>query len=335
MKKMRVILLVLAVMLMSACSGREIISGREIVRRKENVITAPFDKEKIEEGSYTINLYKIDYPRELKGKQEFYANLNVVFKKFYLAEKKLNMLVDKEYYEDYKTLEEESLLTEESILDKPASTLESYEINLLRDMVSVEVDKYRGTVQEYLNLQVAYLMDFLGEGDKFDKDYLYTEREKNEYVDMLKEIRRENFKFLSSLDIEMVLEVEDPYSDNTVLEEGAYWNEKDIILATTSKYKGELSSYSIPLYIKNIKEKDIDNLIKGLDSIDNKVIILENSIYHGYTHKNNFIFFTGGEKLIKKYDKYDIEVEIKELKLKELLKVDEKLLISDFTGGNN
>lgn len=190
MKKMRVILLVLAVMLMSACSGGEIISGREIVRRKENVITAPFDKEKIEEGSYTINLYKIDYPRELKGKQEFYANLNVVFKKFYLAEKKLNMLVDKEYYEDYKTLEEESLLTEESILDKPASTLESYEINLLRDMVSVEVDKYRGTVQEYLNLQVAYLMDFLGEGDKFDKDYLYTEREKNEYVDMLKEIRK-------------------------------------------------------------------------------------------------------------------------------------------------
>ncbi len=323
MKKINVFVLLL-ILVVTGCN-------REIVLRKETIVTAPFNKEKVKEGDYILNLYKIDYPDGLKGKQEFYNNINLFFKKFYLEGKKIIFLVDRNYYYDYHRLEEYSLLKEELLLDKPASTLLDYEVELLRDIAPVEMEKYQGTVQEYLNLQVAYLMDFLGEGKDFDKNYLYTEREKNIYVNRLKDIRRENFELIKSLNIDMILEIENPYSAG---EKGnKYFTERDIILSTTSKFNSELNSIEIPIYIRNIKVEDIDRIIKGQDFIDNNVIIIENDRFKGYLHKKFFMFFIGGQEEFREYADYGINLKVKKLTFEEMLSTEEGFVISDFTGG--
>lgn len=322
MKKINVFILLLLVF--SACN-------REIVLRKEAVVAAPFNKEVVEEGDYNLTLYKISYPDDMEGKQDFYSNINLFFKRFYLEEKKIIFLVDRDYYDDYHRLERYSLLKEELLLDKPASTLLDYEIELLKNITPVEIDKYKGTVQEYLNLQVAYLMDFLGEGNSFDKNYLYTEREKNVYVNKLKDIRRENFELIKSLDIDMVLEVENPYSAGE--KRNSYFTERDIILSTTSKFDSQLNSIEIPLYIRNMEVEDIDKIIKGQDFIDNNVIIIENDRFKGYLHKKSFMFFIGGQEEFREYADYGISLEVKKLNLEEMLGTQEEFVISDFTGG--
>ncbi len=323
MRKINVFIFLLLVFF-TACN-------REIVLRKETVVSAPFNKEKIEEGNYTLNLYKIDYPSGMEGKQKFYTNINLFFKRFYLEEKKIIFLVDREYYDDYHRLEKYSLLKEELLLDKAASTLLDYEIELLREIAPVKIEKYKDTVQEYLNLQVAYLMDFLGESNKFDKNYLYTEREKNVYVNKLKDIRRENFELIKSLDIDMVLEINNPYSASE--KSSRYFTERDIILSTTSKFDSELNSIEIPIYIRNIEVEDVERIIKGQDFIDNNVIIIENDRFKGYLHKKSFIFFIGGQEEFREYADYGINFEVKKLGLEEMLGTQEEFVISDFTGG--
>ncbi len=323
MKKINVFIL-LIILIITGCN-------RKILLKIEVAVTPPFNKEKIEEGDYILNLYQITYPKGLKEKQNFYSNINLFFKKFYLEEKKIIFLVDKNYYDDYYRLEKYSLLKEELILDKPASTLLDYEISLLKDIAPLEMEKYQGTVQEYLNLQVAYLMYFLGYKEEFDKDYLYTEREKNVYVNKLKDIRRENFELIKSLNIDMVLEVENPYSANKGKD--SYFTERDIILSTTSKFDSELSSIEIPIYVRNIEVEDIDRIIKGQDFIDNNVIIIENTRFKGYLHKKSFMFFIGGQEEFREYADYGITLHVKKLSLEKMLATEEEFVISDFVGG--
>ena len=297
--------------------------------RKKVVLKAPF--EKIEEGDYEITIYKIKYPKDLEKKQEFYREMNSVFKRFYLEEKKAVIMLNMEYFEDFEYLKKNNILKEELIFDKIASTLTEEEINQLRRIVGVEVEKYKNTTQEYLNLQVAYLMRYMGIEEKFDADYIYTEREKNKYLDIIKNERKEIVKFLEVLKIDILAEVDNPYEEDGRASY-LYWDSKNIELSKKNSISDCLNKYDIPLYLKNVKEDDIEKIISNDIFIDNSLLVIENLEYRGYVHGDKYIFFVGGNTERREYSAYGINIRLDSIELSELIFIDEEMVISDFTG---
>ena len=64
--------------------------NREIVLKKSNVLKAPYDEKLISKGDYKVNIYRLKYPKDLKGKQDFFEEFNVLIQKYYLKGKKVN-----------------------------------------------------------------------------------------------------------------------------------------------------------------------------------------------------------------------------------------------------
>lgn len=318
----KILLFVFILLFLFGCQKR-------MVLRKKVIVKAPF--EKIDEGDYEITIYKIKYPKELEKKQEFYREMNSVFKRFYLEEKKAVIMLNVEYFEDFEYLKKNNILKEELIFDKIAATLTEDEISQLRKVVGVEVEKYKNTIQEYLNLQVAYLMRYLGIEDEFDVDYIYTEREKNKYLDIIKNERKEIVKFLEVLKIDILAEVDNPYEEDRRASY-LYWDTKDIELSEKNSISDCLNKYNIPLYVKNIKEDDVQKIIRNDIFIDNTLLVIENSNYKGYVHGDKYIFFVGGGTEKKEYSAYGITIRLDSIELSELIFIDEEMVISDFTG---
>jgi hypothetical protein len=302
---------------------------KRMVLRKKVVVKAPF--EDIEEGNYEITVYKIKYPNELEKKQEFYREMNSVFKRFYLEEKKAVIMLDMEYFEDFEYLRKNNILKEEVIFDKVASTLTEEEIIKLKEVSQVEVDEYKGTTQEYLNLQVAYLMKYLGIQDEFDANYIYTEREKNKYLDIIKNERKDIVKFLEVLKIDILAVVDNPYKEDKI-NLYSYWDVKNIELSKKNIISNYLNNYSLPLYIENIQEDDIEKIINNDIFIDNTLLIIKNSKYKGYVHRDKYIFFVGGDIEKREYSAYGINIKFDAIELSELIFIDEEVVLSDFTG---
>lgn len=302
---------------------------QRLVLRKKVVVQAPFKE--VEEGEYNINIYRIKYPSKLEEKQKFYRDMNAIFKRYYLEEKKAVIMLDREYFEDFAYLKNNNILKEEEIFNKIASTLNKAEINRLREICPIDVPMYKDTVQEYLNIQIAYLMKYLGKEAEFDPDELYTEREKNKYLDDLKEERKEIVKFLDVLNIDIFVEISNPYEEKDYTG-NTYWDNKDIILSESSKISDALNNYKVALYIKNLKDNDIQNLIENKSFIDNSILVIENNKYKGYVHDGKYIFFLGGNKEKREYSAYEISLQVEDIELRDLIYIDEEVVISDFTG---
>ena len=184
-------------------------------------------------GVHEVPLYRIIYPFNLEEKQEFFKEFNVLLKKYYLKDKKINFLINESFYADLKSLETISLLEEEKIYDKAASTLSDTEMKFLLESYGDRIDKYEGSTQEYLNIQINYLLNYLGKVENFDKNKLYSEREKSELVDELKETRRENVQLLKDIDLQFVLELNNPYAQKT---EELYWDNREFTLKNSSNF---------------------------------------------------------------------------------------------------
>ena len=160
------------------------------------------------------------------------------------------------------------------------------------------IEKFQGTTQEYLNLQVGYLLGFLGQKQVFDENKIYSERQKSELVDEIRETRKENLKLLDEVKIQFVLQVDNPYDTSS---SDVYWDNREIILKGNSSFSKNLNSYDMPIYIKGLKEKDVDGLIKEEYMINNKAVLIDNTIYEGYKNiDKSFIFLLGGNRKIKK-----------------------------------
>lgn len=305
--------------------------NREIVLRKNQNMLAPYNEKIFPKGDYELPIYRLNYPKELKDKQVFLNELNVLLKKYYLGEKKINLLISNEFFLDLESLKSEALLQEEKVYDKQASLLNEEEISLLIKNSTKRIEKFKGTTQEYLNLQIEYLLSFLDKKKTFDENKIYSEREKSELVDEIKDIRKENVNLLDEVFIEFILEIEKPYE---LGQSNIYWDNREIILNNSSNISKNLSNYSLPIYIKGLKESDIESLIKEEYRINNRAIFLENKVYDGYKALDkSFIFLIGGNRKIKSYESYNFTFKIVEIKLEDMLTIKSGLLISDLLGG--
>jgi len=320
----KIIFILLAIFILPACT-------REIVLRKNQSLTAPFNEKTFPKGSYELFLYKLSYPKTLKEKQIFLNEFNTLLKKYYLGEKKLNLLINSDFYSDLKSLKSDALLEEERIYDKQASLLSEEETKILIKNSNNRIEKFQGTTQEYLNLQVEYLLRFLGKEETFDEEKVYSERQKSELVDKIREIRKENLTLLNEVKIQFVLQVDNPYDAGN---SNVYWDNREIVLKGNSNFSKNLNNYDMPIYIKGLKEKDINSLIKEEYKINNSAILIDNNVYEGYKNVDkSYIFLLGGEKKIKSYESYDFSFKIVEIELKDMLNLKTGLTISDILGG--
>lgn len=323
MKRLKIIVFFIVLVFISC--------GREIVLRKELIENPPFKK--INKGTYKVNLYRLEYPKNLSEKQKFYQEFTDLFRRYYLEDRKITIIIDEQYYNDNIFLKEYQLLEEEMILNKVASTLDEYEIESLRTLVPLKIEKFKNTTQEYLNLQIAYLMKNFEEFENFNPDYSYTEREKNSYINRLREIRKENLKLIEKISVDIILEIENPYSIERDFKNN-YWNENNINLSSMSPFRTNINGYNYPLYIKNIKDIEFEKLLKREIVIYNEVLILENFKYEGYIHNNgNFIFFVGGLDKRHQYKDYFVELEIIDVLMEDLVNIKEDFLLRDFVKG--
>lgn len=305
--------------------------NREIVLRKNQNMVAPFNEKIFPKGAYEFYLYKLDYPKELKDKQVFFNDLNILLKKYYLGDRKINLLISDEFFSDLESLRRDALLSEERIFDRQASLLGEEEVNFLLNNSARRIEKFRGTTQEYLNLQVEYLLRFLEREESFDENKIYSEREKSELIDDIKENRRENIKLLDEVSIEFVLAIDNPYELGN---DSIYWDNREINLRNSNNLSKGLNNYNLPILIKNLKEKDIESLIKEEYRISNRAVFIENEVYEGYKAlDNSFIFFIGGNRKIKSYEKYEFSFKIVEIKLEDMLSIKNQWTISDVLGG--
>ena len=322
MKKVIYVLIVLV--LFTACT-------RDIVLRKNEVLKASYNEKTLPKGVHEVPLYRIIYPFNLVEKQEFFKEFNVLLKKYYLKDKKINFLINESFYADLKSLETISLLEEEKIYDKAASTLSDTEMKFLLESYGDRIDKYEGSTQEYLNIQINYLLNYLGKVENFDKNKLYSEREKSELVDELKETRRENVQLLKDIDLQFVLELNNPYAQKT---EELYWDNREFTLKNSSNFDKKLNNYTIPIYIKGIKDDDVKALVKEEYKINNKIVFIENNLYEGYKNLgSSYIFLIGGSSKIKSYEDYEFNVVVTDIELKNMINLKDNIVLTEILGG--
>ena len=322
MKKVIYVLIVLV--LFTACT-------RDIVLRKNEVLKASYNEKTLPKGVHEVPLYRIIYPFNLEEKQEFFKEFNVLLKKYYLKDKKINFLINESFYADLKSLETISLLEEEKIYDKAASTLSDTEMKFLLESYGDRIDKYEGSTQEYLNIQINYLLNYLGKVENFDKNKLYSEREKSELVDELKETRRENVQLLKDIDLQFVLELNNPYAQKT---EELYWDNREFTLKISSNFDKKLNNYTIPIYIKGIKDDDVKALVKEEYKINNKIVFIENNLYEGYKNLgSSYIFLIGGSSKIKSYEDYEFNVVVTDIELKNMINLKDNIVLTEILGG--
>lgn len=322
MKKVIYVLIVLV--LFTACT-------RDIVLRKNEVLKASYNEKTLPKGVHEVPLYRIIYPFNLEEKQEFFKEFNVLLKKYYLKDKKINFLINESFYADLKSLETISLLEEEKIYDKAASTLSDTEMKFLLESYGDRIDKYEGSTQEYLNIQINYLLNYLGKVENFDKNKLYSEREKSELVDELKETRRENVQLLKGIDLQFVLELNNPYAQKT---EELYWDNREFTLKNSSNFDKKLNNYTIPIYIKGIKDDDVKALVKEEYKINNKIVFIENNLYEGYKNLgSSYIFLIGGSSKIKSYEDYEFNVVVTDIELKNMINLKDNIVLTEILGG--
>lgn len=322
MKKVIYVLIVLV--LFTACT-------RDIVLRKNEVLKASYNEKTLPKGVHEVPLYRIIYPFNLEEKQEFFKEFNVLLKKYYLKDKKINFLINESFYADLKSLETISLLEEEKIYDKAASTLSDTEMKFLLESYGDRIDKYEGSTQEYLNIQINYLLNYLGKVENFDKNKLYSEREKSELVDELKETRRENVQLLKDIDLQFVLELNNPYAQKT---EELYWDNREFTLKNSSNFDKKLNNYLIPIYIKGIKDDDVKALVKEEYKINNKIVFIENNLYEGYKNLgSSYIFLIGGSSKIKSYEDYEFNVVVTDIELKNMINLKDNIVLTEILGG--
>jgi len=71
MKRLKIIVFFIVLVFISC--------GREIVLRKELIENPPFKK--INKGTYKVNLYRLEYPKNLSEKQKFYQEFTDLFRR--------------------------------------------------------------------------------------------------------------------------------------------------------------------------------------------------------------------------------------------------------------
>lgn len=324
-----------AVLLLSCVLG----IGCQKVELKKNVVeTVPL---KFEKGTYDIVGYRLKYPEKLLEKENFWQEFDAIMKLQFKFEKKYVMILNEEFFRDFKLIKEGELLLGEEIINKVASSLSVDELDKLKVLTEKKIVLHSGTVQEGLNLQIFFLRKVLDDeamnkNDPYDESKLYTELYKEELINQLKLKRQKMLKILEKIDMELVAEIKDVYKPITTnFEYKKYYFVKDIILQKEISFDSALSIYKEPVLISYLKEDDLSNIIKKEIGLKNRFVIINNKKYNGYKYlkTGDLLIFVGGEEELATFPGYRIKFKVEDKTLKELLESKESSLLKRIFGG--
>lgn len=239
MKKKALFLLAL-VLLTTSCGS--------IVARKDKSQIVKFENSRIVADSYDITFYNILYPEKPYDKDKFYEQFDVLTSKMVAYNKDINLIIPLELYKDLLNLQKREVREGEKIYYKQAYSLTEEEKEFIDSKVDVETPDNTGSVQKYLNKQVAYWYDYLKKPQEYDSKKYYTELDKDRIVDEV----FENRKFFS----------------NTVF---AVAN--DLVVGVTEDELEEIKDLPYPLYLKT------DSIpVDKLKEVKSKIILVEGKV---------------------------------------------------------
>ena len=312
-----------AIMLLTGCS--------KIILKNRVVEKPPF---KLEPGEYTIKAEKIDYPEDVFEKAKFWDNFYIFITKILVSEKNTTLLLSENFYRDYPIILNGELSESENIFQKVSSALETKEKDEIRKIaIKSVVENKKYTTQDYLNMQVEILIKILANSDEiFQKDKIYTELEKEDIINKIKQKRKMIARISGKAKISFVVNIDEPYKE-IYLEKKSYYK-KDIQFYKKASFSERIVNYQYPVWIRNIEEKDIEKLYSGEYTLKNKAIIVENKKRKGYSYsKGNFIFWIGGEEEKKTFLNYKIYIEEEDSTLNRVIEKNEKYNLNDVIGG--
>lgn len=302
----------------------------KIVLKKRAVDKPPF---KVEAGSYQLEFDSIGYPDTIFERAEFWNEFLAFSTKMMLAEKKCFLLLSEECVDDLAIVKNGELTEKEKIFYAVASSLQESDKESIRNILNIEEKQNEKlTTQDYLNMQVKIMLKILGKESEFESGKIYTELEKENIVNKIKSIRKMVESSLKKSKITIIVSIKDPY--NEIRNEKEMFYKKDIRFYPKGSFSDRISKYEYPVYIQNINSEDAEKVFNREIKVKNKVVFVENTVYHGYKYeKGDFLFFRGGEKENYQYQEYKIDFNVKNKKLEIILTEEQKYGFSDIIGG--
>jgi len=302
----------------------------KIVLKKRAVDKPPF---KLEPGSYQLEFDTVTYPDTIFERAEFWNEFLAFSTKMMLAEKKCFLLLSEECVGDLAVVKNGELTEKEKIFYVVASSLQDSEKESIRNILNIEEkENEKLTTQDYLNMQVKIMLKILGKESDFESGKIYTELEKENIVNKIKSMRKMVDNSLKKSKIAIIVSIKDPY--NEIKKEKEMFYKKDIRFYPKGSFSERVSKYEYPIYIQNINSEDAEKIFNMEIKVKNRVVFVENSIYHGYRYeKGDFLFFRGGEKESYQYQEYKIDFNVENKKLEIILTEEQKYGFSDIIGG--
>ncbi|MGF6906777.1 hypothetical protein [Fusobacterium sp. PH5-44] len=207
--------------------------GETIIKRKDSVQYVNFNKNYPTSEVNVINIYQINYPASSKEKDKFFAEMNVLASKLLLHKSSINIIFPDDLLADIHSINEEGTFTNESLYSKYAADLTDNDKHIIDRAIDVGYPEDFGDIQEHLNKQVYYWLNYLGRADEYDPEMYYSEFDKSELMEEVIENRKNLVKTIY------------PIQDNAIIE----INEKNL---------NQAYSLENPIYIS-------DKLLKKLD----------------------------------------------------------------------
>ncbi len=291
----------------------------------------------IKPGSYTINIYELNYSGNMFEKNKFFK----IFSKFLndktkngksTIEKKYSLLINENLFNDLKRAKQENFFEEEEILGLPASSLNEYQkVQLIEFTKNLNLSEYIGTDQEYLNRQIYILYELLNIKN-YEVNKVYSELDKEILVKQLKDQRKIVADLFEKSGIEYFIKKEfsetnlKKFKDDTL-----YKFDKDVVISENVEDQAILPEINNNVFINNFDIGLLDLIINDKIKLKRKLLLVDNTEYKGYTYnEENTIVIIGGDKEFFFYPNYKIVVEKRSIDVEELYDVNSEYYISDF-----
>lgn len=289
-------------------------------------------QEKVLPGKYTLNLFEVNYPGDLYGRIEFFKSFSNFLDYTKRNNKKYSILLTPEMYRDFLEIESGNLLESEAVLKEPASSLTYSQIEQVKNLSKeIRVKEYMDTDQEQLNRQIFILYKVLDKRG-FIESNVYTELDKENLIAELIEYRKELVEKYKVTPVEYFYKEDYKEIDlKDFSDEVVYKFEKDISLSPNIEDQALFPNIPLKLYITNFDSRAIEELAKNQIKLKRKVLLLDNSLYHGYTYnEENTIIFMNGKEPVYYFPDYKIEIKLVKTNIGNLKNYDSKYNINDF-----
>jgi hypothetical protein len=289
-------------------------------------------QEKVLPGEYTLYLFELNYPSDLYGKVEYLKTFSEFLDYTKKNNRKYSILLTKEMYNDFLEIESGNTLKSEIILKEPASSLTYEQTELLKNLSrDIKVREYMDTDQEKLNRQIYILYRIL-EKKGFIESNVYTELDKENLIEELNEGRKRLVERYKVTPVEYFYK--EDYKDidlKDFSDEIMYKFEKDIALSTKIEDQALFPDIPLTLYITNFDSRVIEELAQKQIKLKRRILLLDNSLYHGYTYnEENTVIFMNGKEPLYYFPDYKINIKLIKTDVKNLKSYETKYNINDF-----